>query len=335
MGISVFPAASGGVIRKSTTFTSSGTFTLPAGYGAGQPLIVDIEICGGGGGGGSGAATTAESSTGGTGGASGVTTVYRNVALTANATVTIGAGGTGGSARTATQNGIVGASGGASNVDSIYYAPGGGGGTFGQTQNSPTTLKGLGVHTYGFNIPGGYSTSDVSPGAGGGSGSGYSANINSGQTPFYYGGSRGSAGVIVSFVGDGVSSISDTTFNIFNILQGRGLSAVNTIGSSGTITQGSLPGAGSNEILLLQRGAGGSGGKGNNNGVAAGGGAAGTRFTGGQSGYNDSLSITGSKNGGTATDPGCGGGGGGGGYSLTSGSGGAGAAGYCIIYYWG
>jgi hypothetical protein len=49
MAVSKLNPVSGGVIRKQTTFTSSGTFTLPAGYGAGQPLLVDIEICGGGG----------------------------------------------------------------------------------------------------------------------------------------------------------------------------------------------------------------------------------------------------------------------------------------------
>ncbi len=47
MGIQVFPAAGGGVVLKTQTFTSSGTFTLPSGYGASNPLIVDLEICGG------------------------------------------------------------------------------------------------------------------------------------------------------------------------------------------------------------------------------------------------------------------------------------------------
>ena len=53
MGVSIFPAASSaGLQPKYQKFTSSGTFTLPTGYGAGKPLLVDIEVIGGGGGGG-------------------------------------------------------------------------------------------------------------------------------------------------------------------------------------------------------------------------------------------------------------------------------------------
>jgi hypothetical protein len=41
-----------GLQPKYQKFTSSGTFTLPTGYGAGKPLLVNIQVLGGGGGGG-------------------------------------------------------------------------------------------------------------------------------------------------------------------------------------------------------------------------------------------------------------------------------------------
>jgi len=335
MGISVFPAAGGGVIRKSTTFTSSGTFTLPAGYGAGQPLIVDIEICGGGAGGGSGG-HDAQVCGGGGGGGSGITTVYRNIALTANATITIGAGGTGGAARTGNPAGADGASGGTSNVDSLYYAPGGGGGGGGQQASTANQIKGLGVNSHGFYIPGGFSNSVTEgTGGGGGSGGGSAVNLNSGQFPIIYGGARGSAGLSASVISDGAAA-TDTAWSTCNNLQGKGLAATPAGGTSNP-TASALPNGGSNEILILQRGAGGGGGKGNVSGQTGGGGTAGTRFNGGRSGYNNSTSVTGSANGTSATDAGCGGGGGAGIFasSGSSGAGGNGAAGYCIIYYWG
>jgi hypothetical protein len=112
MGVSIFPAASSaGLQPKYQKFTSSGTFTLPTGYGAGKPLLVDIEVIGGGGGGGftgtangigtsgvvnyfgqnfSGAlnGVTVTGSTGGSGG------YARSKAyLTSNLTITVGAAG--------------------------------------------------------------------------------------------------------------------------------------------------------------------------------------------------------------------------------------------------
>lgn len=53
MGASTIPAggAGGGLAPKYQKFTSSGTFTLPDGYGAAKPLLVTIQVIGGGGGG--------------------------------------------------------------------------------------------------------------------------------------------------------------------------------------------------------------------------------------------------------------------------------------------
>jgi hypothetical protein len=335
MAVSSLVAAGGGLIRKSTSFTSSGTFTLPAGYGAGQPLIVDIEICGGGGGGGSGAIANSGAAGGGGGGGSGITTVYRNIPLTANATVTIGAAGAGGNARGGTAYGFTGATGGTSNVNSLYYAPGGGGGGGGNLQSAIINYRAPGVNSFGFYVPGGYANASEGAGGGGGSGGGAAVNLNSGQFPIVYGGSRGSAGLVASLVSDGATA-ENVDWSTAPFYQGKGLAAVGAVITSGP-TASALPNAGSNEILVLQRGAGGGGGKGNVDNQQSGGGTAGTRFNGGRSGYNDSTSVTGSRNGTAATDAGCGGGGGSGIYagSGLSGSGGAGAAGYCIIYYWG
>lgn len=44
-------ASAAGLSPKYQKFTSSGTFTLPTGYGAGKPLLVNIQVIGGGGGG--------------------------------------------------------------------------------------------------------------------------------------------------------------------------------------------------------------------------------------------------------------------------------------------
>ena len=52
MVVSTIPASGGGgLIPKYQKFTSSGTFTLPDGYGAAKPLVVTIQVIGGGGGG--------------------------------------------------------------------------------------------------------------------------------------------------------------------------------------------------------------------------------------------------------------------------------------------
>jgi hypothetical protein len=166
MGVNTFPVASGSsaVICKTSLFTSSGTFTLPSGYGAGQPLIVDIEIGGGGGGGGGGASADDNYAAGpGGGGGSGIVAVYRNVSLTANATITIGAAGTGGTgAQNANESGTAGTSGGTSNVNSLYYAPGGGYGNNGLVSafsRSANAWWAGNIISNGYNIPVGFTSS--------------------------------------------------------------------------------------------------------------------------------------------------------------------------------
>ena len=63
MPTSSIPASGGGgLIPKYQKFTSSGTFTLPDGYGALKPLVITIQVIGGGGGG-SGSFTAAGANT--------------------------------------------------------------------------------------------------------------------------------------------------------------------------------------------------------------------------------------------------------------------------------
>lgn len=83
MGLLQFPA-SGSATSKRQIFTSSGTFTLPAGYSPSNPLWVRCTAVGGGGGGGNG-----YGSAGGGGGA----VVVRDLAISGNLPIVIGAGG--------------------------------------------------------------------------------------------------------------------------------------------------------------------------------------------------------------------------------------------------
>lgn len=315
MGISVFPAAGGGVSLQQAIFTSSGTFILPSGYGAGKPLIVDLEIVGGGGGGGSGVAQN-DNSYGGGGGGSGITAVYKSIPLTANATITIGSGGAGGAAVAPNSDGINGNSGGTTDVNSIYYAPGGGFGSKAVIA-SIALVAGI-IDSHGYNVLSGSQTGINGLGGAGGSGGAYSLSISSnpGTAITYRGGARGLPGGAYQ-KGSGATAISTPTAN------GNG---VYTQGINTLLASSMAYGSDSN-----QRGGGGAGGRGATSSFSGRGGDAGTRFTGGISGWNDA----GTPNGGNATDAGCGGGGGGGSNTNgNSGAGGSGANGLVIVTYW-
>jgi len=330
MALSVFPAASSaGVVQQQTLFTTSGTFTLPTGYGVSKPLIVDIEICGGGGGGGSGSGGANTNAHGGAGGGSGLCLVYRGISLTANATITLGSGGTGGTA-VSNSNGNAGANGGTSDVNSLYYAPGGGGGVGGYT--SSVTRVGGTIRTQGFIMWGGRAAAtSYAPGSAGGSAGAKSGAYTTSDNQAIYGGSKGQRDSERAL--DSVALTTAYDFNMYDELAGVGIATArvgNT--SSGLPTNGKQI---NNELTVLQRGGGGSGALANN-ATVSGGGLAGTINNGGQSGFTQSTSVTGSKNATSATDNGCGGGGGAGMYSngVVGGTGGNGAGGYCKISYW-
>ena len=110
------------------TFTSSGTWTAPAGVTA-----VEVIAIGGGGGGGGGqfrSATTNARAGGAAGGGGAITRVLMPSSVAGSSqVVTVGAGGTGGAAQTVeTGQGNAGAAGTASTFGSLVYAGGGGGG---------------------------------------------------------------------------------------------------------------------------------------------------------------------------------------------------------------
>ena len=94
MGISVFPAPSGGLSEKTIQYTTPGlsTFTLPTGYGVGNPLLAEVTIVAGGGSAGGGFYSSATSfGIGGGGGGGGI--FKRQLSLTANMNVYVGRGG--------------------------------------------------------------------------------------------------------------------------------------------------------------------------------------------------------------------------------------------------
>lgn len=94
MGLSVFPVPSGGLTQKVFTYTTPGlsTFTLPSGYGAGNPLRAEVTILAGGGASGKGYYnSTTNMGVGGGGGAGGI--FKGELALTSNLSVQIGRGG--------------------------------------------------------------------------------------------------------------------------------------------------------------------------------------------------------------------------------------------------
>ena len=154
-------------------FTSSGTFTVPAGV-----TEVYVSMCGGGGGGGGGGSN----SKGGPGGGAGAY-FKKPVTVTPGATytITVGAGGAGGAGST-TVNGQPGQAGGTSSFGSLLSATGGGGGG-GATQSSDGTKGTPGT------APGGFPGRDSDSYFGWGYGIGYGSGGSGGST-----GSKGGDG---------------------------------------------------------------------------------------------------------------------------------------------
>jgi hypothetical protein len=162
------PLASGNLVSVQA-FTSSGTWTRPAGT-----TRVKVEVRGGGGGGG-GVSNASGNLAAGGGGQGGFTTELIDVTGTASETVTVGAGGTAGD--TAGNNG---GAGGTSSFGAFCSATGGAGGGGAQT-TSPVTGGSAGAGSGGdanrTGQAGGASTGgnvDKATGFGGGEGGGAS-----------------------------------------------------------------------------------------------------------------------------------------------------------------
>ncbi len=174
------------------SFTSSGTFTVPAGV-----YLLIIEAWGAGGGGG-GSLSTTDSGSGGGGGGYGI----KRLAVTPGQviTFTIGAGGTGG-----TSGGGTGGTGGSTNIAGVIGVAGGAGGPGGSTPiGSRTPGAGGAVPTADFGIGGGpgfgfIQTSGFVAGGGGGDSprggaGGIGNNGAAGATGVFPGGGGGAAG---------------------------------------------------------------------------------------------------------------------------------------------
>lgn len=203
MAVSNLVAASSGLIKYTQLFTSSGTFTLPSGYGSTNPLFVDVVIVGGGGGGGAGATNYY----GGGGGGSGCGFYYQQIPVYANTSITIGAGGAGGTVADA-NTGNNGNNGGSSFFGDLE-APGGG---FGKgSRQTPGTTYGSCNWTSATYSPGRFLTH---------------LSANSGASNDRVGGPGGSAGA------NGETSSSNNVGGIFG-----GLSSNSGISKNGTSYQ--------------------------------------------------------------------------------------------------
>jgi len=217
---------------RGQVFTSTGTFTVPAGVSA-----VKVTVIGGGGGGGGTPSSSGTGHTGG-GGGGGVSIGYVT-GLTPNGTVsiTVGAGGAGGTGNT------TGATGGTSSFGAYCSATGGAGGA------------GAGSGGYGG-------------GGAGGTGSGGSINISgfpgsaANSTYVCSGGGGGSGGPVLTFFGAGPCA----SFPIMAAYGGQGFvngtgGAVKTVlGASGNAGTGNgNGGSGIKQQLNLGIGTGGAG----------------------------------------------------------------------------
>lgn len=298
-------------------FTSSGTWTKPAG----AKFVRVVAVGAGGGGGGGRGDTAGNRRQGGTGGGGGaiVEKIFRASDLSSTVSITVStapAGGAGGS----TANGSVGTNGGNSSFGTYLIAYGGGGGGGGTNANQ-IIRGGSGGGSGGAGIVGGGTTDILGgfpasvAGAVGISGQGAGAGVISATSE--YGGASGGA----SLDDAGLSAGTAGGASIF--------------GSGGGGAGGGVTGANAGSAGLIggatSQTTGGAGGTGSSGNAGSAGGSASGYGTGGGGGGGASNTAGTGGVGGAGGSPGGGGGGGGGGTSV-GGTGGAGGNGEVRVF---
>lgn len=259
----------------SQTFTSSTTYTLPAGA-----AFVYVECIAAGGGGGGGARNTGTSfSDGGGGGAGGP---YYQQILTATSlggggasiTVTIGSGGSGGTGRTgSTGSGTDGVRGGQSRFGVAYFAGGGwgaGGGTSGDSLNGGVgynSIAGFAMYPEG-SFGSGYGRVGYLGGGGGGQGADRTTtNINGNAGAKTFGEPKLSTGTVGNTAQDSNEvGNSDGAAGTAGGGNGGNASTAGGGGGGGGSNNGAAGGNGGNGANYGGGGGGGAGANGNGNG---------------------------------------------------------------------
>ena len=300
-----FPAVAQVDVQR---FTSSGTWTKPA--GAKLVRVIATGAGGGAGGGGKAAASTAVSGGGGGGGGGRIERLFVASDLGATEAVTIGAGGNGGAGAASDGAGSNGTAGGATSFGSWLTTNGGGAGAGGSPSTASGGGGGGGARAPGGNASGGSAGTGSSALAGNGGAGGTALSFTGplgggGGGGCSAAGLAGSGAIASEGAGGGGAGGGVTSANAFQT--GGAATQITTASSvTGGATDGASGNTGTDQTNYAASGSGGGAGS-----VAASGGT-----------------------GGAGAAPGGGGGGGGASQGGNGGTGGAGGRGEALVLTW-